>query len=57
MSRMRNCIGTLRNALNSSESRLWVRLLPDRYRCTWLWSHPKYDSMRKSPPISPLQMV
>jgi hypothetical protein len=36
VSRMMNCIGTLRNALKSRESRLSVREEPERYRWTWL---------------------
>ena len=28
-----------------------------RYRCTWLWSVPKYESIRKVPPMSPDQTV
>ena len=28
-----------------------------RYRCTWLWSVPKYDNIRNVPPMSPDQNV
>ncbi len=28
-----------------------------RKRCTWLWSVPKYESMRNVPPIMPVQNV
>ena len=43
--------------LMNSDWRPSLTDLAVRYRCTWLWSHPKYESIRKSPPIMPDQNV
>src|SRR5262252_10835666 len=55
--RLKECNGTLTPELNSKPSRLSLSEPPARYRCTWDWSAPKYDSARKNPPIKPDQNV
>jgi hypothetical protein len=39
------------------ELRAWSMERAVRYRWTWLWSVPKYESMRNSPPMRPDQNV
>ena len=50
-------MGILHTALNMSPSRLSRNDAPDRYRPTWDWSVPKYDSARNIPPSRPDQNV
>ena len=51
------CSGIFQYALISSELRASSTDFAARYRCTWLWSVPKYDSIRNVPPITPDQNV
>src|SRR5436305_14854312 len=57
MNRMKNCIGIFATALKIRLSRLCAIDFPVRYRCTWDWSHPKYERNRNVPPNSPLQIL
>src|SRR5215475_8047548 len=55
MKRIRNCIGILMKALINSDVRPSDTDFAARKRWTWLWSQPKYESIRNSPPINPDQ--
>ena len=50
-------MGILKRALNMRPSRLSLRDAPERYRWTWDWSVPKYESARNMPPSVPDQTV
>ena len=55
--RTSTCSGIFQYAVMNSDDRAWSSDRAVRYRCTWLWSHPKYDSIRNKPPMRPDQNV
>src|SRR4030095_1442675 len=46
--RISACSGILKKALTNSDCRPSSTDFAVRYRCTWLWSHPKYDRKRNT---------